>query len=137
MASKATNNMWEGSLTPLLEHLDADKGFDRVVAEASQKTAPQYLKIGAVEGIRPALAAALGPRRHVVVVTASARDSEEVVNEIRSWWAGPSTQIASLDSWETLPTACPSAGRRSGLRRYSRPRHASALAHSAHCQGSW
>ncbi|MCI1901945.1 MAG: transcription-repair coupling factor, partial [Bifidobacteriaceae bacterium] len=103
MASKATNNMWEGSLTPLLEHLDADKGFDRVVAEASQKTAPQYLKIGAVEGIRPALAAALGPRRHVVVVTASARDSEEVVNEIRSWWAGPSTQIASLDSWETLP----------------------------------
>lgn len=104
MASKSqASSQWEGSLSSLALNLEHDKNFSRVLEEASRGDSADYLKIGAVEGIRAALAASLGEKRHTILVTPSARDSEEMVDEVRSWWAGPSSQVASLDSWETLP----------------------------------
>lgn len=105
MAAKTQpSESWESTLARLLPSLDADEGFSRLTQSAAAKTTvDDYLKVGAVEGIRPALAVSIAAQRSVIVVTPSARDAEEFVGEAQSWWPGPISQIASLDAWETLP----------------------------------
>lgn len=95
-----------GSLVGVLESLMGDPQFARLaegeMGPDSSDTDPSLL-IGAVSGVRPALAAAVARRTPVVVVVPSGRDAEEFVADVRSWYDGDPREVALLESWETLP----------------------------------
>ncbi|MCI1935347.1 MAG: transcription-repair coupling factor [Bifidobacteriaceae bacterium] len=118
---------WEGTLSPYLEAAQRDAGVAELVHTAMDTTDSDSLKIAAVEGIRPVLAAVVGAHRHVVVVTPSARDCEGFADTVRSWWSGDPQQVATLDAWETLPherlspRADTVAGRMAVFRRLAHP----------------
>ncbi|NMF02191.1 transcription-repair coupling factor [Bifidobacterium boum] len=96
-----------GSLAGLLEQLDHDRAFHDLahglVDIPVHETADPALKVAAVSGIRPALAAANAHHAPVVVIVPSGRESQEAVDAIRSWYDGDPQDIAELEAWETLP----------------------------------
>ncbi|MEE1296853.1 MAG: transcription-repair coupling factor, partial [Bifidobacterium sp.] len=94
-----------GSLTAVRERLMDDPDFSMLVlGEAEEPTdGDPSLLVGAVAGIRPALEAAVARRSPVIAVTASGRDAEELVDDVRSWYDGDPHEVALLESWETLP----------------------------------
>jgi len=94
-----------GSLRPLLDDLQADAAFTRLVQGDSQPAADTdtSLMVQAPQGIRPALAAAAAGRAPVVLVVPSERDAQEMTGAIRSWYEGDPGDVALLRSWETLP----------------------------------
>ncbi|PJM73100.1 transcription-repair coupling factor [Bifidobacterium primatium] len=114
----------DGSLSPILEGLDADGRFRDTV-----RSNEHVLTIGAAAGIRPALAAAVAStaKRPVVMVVPSGRDAEETVASLRSWYGGDPGDIALLQAWETLPHERLSprsdtvAGRMAVFRRLAHP----------------
>ena len=112
MAGEATHpDLINGSLVGILSELEQDKTFLRLAAgdiEASDDVDNSVLA-GIPEGLRPALAAAIGqgvagkPGKPVVLVVASGREAEETVGSLRSWYDGDPNDIAQLEAWETLP----------------------------------
>ena len=105
-ADALMNQLVGGSLSGLLESLDKDQGFRRLVNDEVEPpegdVAPGVI-VGAPDGIRPALAAAVAKRHPVVYVVASGREAEETVDALRSWYDGDPRDIAQLEAWETLP----------------------------------
>ncbi|MFT9243280.1 MAG: transcription-repair coupling factor [Bifidobacterium aquikefiri] len=96
----------EGSLSHLLEDLQRDSIFQKVVTgetDISESKTDPSTTLGIPEGLRPALIAATAARKTVIVITASGRDAEEMAGAIRSWYPGDPQEIALLDAWETLP----------------------------------
>ncbi|PLS30796.1 transcription-repair coupling factor [Bifidobacterium margollesii] len=101
--------------------LERDPAFRSLLdgtAEPSSSALEPQLTVGAVEGIRPALAAALALRcgeNHaetqsatnddgmVVLVVPSGRDAEEIAGSLESWYDANPSDIAVLRAWETLP----------------------------------
>ena len=112
MAGEATHpDLINGSLAGILSELEQDKTFLKLAAgdiEASDDVDNSVLA-GIPEGLRPALAAAIGqgvagkPGKPVVLVVASGREAEETVGSLRSWYDGDPNDIAQLEAWETLP----------------------------------
>lgn len=96
-----------GSLAGLLGQLDHDRAFHDLahglVDIPVHETADPALKVAAVSGIRPGLAAATAHHAPVVVIVPSGRESQEAVDAIRSWYDGDPQDIAELEAWETLP----------------------------------
>ncbi|MBW3087872.1 transcription-repair coupling factor [Bifidobacterium sp. 82T24] len=127
----------DGMLHDLLRRLDGDADFRRLVdVGASHDGGRSRLTIGAPEGIRPALVAALAeeaPGSTVVMVVPSGRDAEECVQSIRSWYGGDPGDVAILQAWETLPHERLSprsdtvAGRMAVFRRLAHPEPGSAM----------
>ncbi|KAA8819751.1 transcription-repair coupling factor [Bifidobacterium rousetti] len=104
-----------GSLAGVLESLTRDPVFGKVVSGGIDETddVDGSIVVGAPEGVRPAIAAAIargtvggnagtGPRP-VVLVVASGREAEDMVGSLRSWYDGDPNDIAQLEAWETLP----------------------------------
>ena len=93
---------WAGTLSPFLDDAARDAGVAELLERAGR---PEYgrLTVSAVEGVRPAVAAAVAQRRPVAIVTASSREAESVADDIRSWWPGELSRVAVLPAWETLP----------------------------------
>ena len=105
-ADALMNQLVDGSLSGLLESLDKDQGFRRLVndeVEPPEGDVAPGIIVGAPDGIRPALAAAVAKRHPVVYVVASGREAEETVDALRSWYDGDPRDIAQLEAWETLP----------------------------------
>ena len=112
MAGEATHpDLINGSLVGILSGLEQDKTFLRLATgdiEVSDDVDNSVLA-GIPEGLRPALAAAIGqgvagkPGKPVVLVVASGREAEETVGSLRSWYDGDPNDIAQLEAWETLP----------------------------------
>ena len=96
-----------GSLSGILERLDADPSFHALAAGRVDRddaaAADPSIVVGAPAGLRPALAAAVAARRPVVFVVASGREAEDTVDALRSWYGGDPNDIAQLEAWETLP----------------------------------
>lgn len=117
-SSEQSSPVVTGTLAPFVASLMKDPTFSELVADGSD-----YTLIGAPEGIRPALAAAVAaadqsdqagkakqgkqagrqPGRPVVLVVPSSRDAEDAVASIRSWYRGDPSDIDELAAWETLP----------------------------------
>lgn len=95
-----------GSLNDLLGRLDSDAAFRDLHlgnTELPDSATDPALTIGASEGIRPAIAAAVAERNDVVMVLPSGRDAQEMADALRSWYGGNPADIAVLEAWETLP----------------------------------
>ncbi|MBM6699076.1 transcription-repair coupling factor [Bifidobacterium pullorum subsp. saeculare] len=107
MAAEPTDGGVNGSLAGLLESLGRDPAFAKAasgdVDDLAAASQTGIVTVGAPEGIRPALAAALAHRRPVVLVVASGREAEETVASLRSWWDGDPAAVGQLEAWETLP----------------------------------
>lgn len=112
------SQQWRGALAPWLVDVASDPGIAELVSSLSDPTAVDTAAVaddsgstldlhrrtvGAVNGIRPSLAAALAQHVPVVLVVPSQRDGEEIVDDIRSWWPDDPSNIALMPSWETLP----------------------------------
>ena len=107
MAGEATHpDLINGSLVGILSELEQDKTFLKLAAgdiEASDDVDNSVLA-GIPEGLRPALAAAIGqgvagkPGKPVVLVVASGREAEETVGSLRSWYDGDPNDIAQLEA---------------------------------------
>ncbi|BDR54447.1 transcription-repair-coupling factor [Bombiscardovia apis] len=124
----------EHALAPYLEQLRADSTFSRLVSgRAGDDSLDGRLTIQAPSGIRPALVAAAAQRQPVVYIVPSERDGEEAVASLRSWFDGPSENIALLQAWETLPherlspRADTVAARMAVFRRLAHPKPADSL----------
>ena len=105
-AETTMNQLVEGSLSGLLESLDRDPSFHALATDDFDRpegAADPSIVVGAPEGVRPALAAAVARRSPVVYLVASGREAEETVNALRSWYDGDPNDIAQLEAWETLP----------------------------------
>lgn len=105
-AAAATHGTTCGALTALRESLDADPAFHGLahgMIGPDADAAEPSLTIGAPDGIRPALAAARAALSPIVVVVPSGREAEELVDDIRSWYAGDPASVTQLEAWETLP----------------------------------
>ncbi|MDE5641515.1 MAG: transcription-repair coupling factor [Bifidobacterium castoris] len=105
-AAAATHGTTCGALTALRESLEADPAFHGLahgMIEPDAAAAEPSLTIGAPDGIRPALAAARAALSPIVVVVPSGREAEELVDDIRSWYAGDPAGVTQLEAWETLP----------------------------------
>ncbi|KAA8821665.1 transcription-repair coupling factor [Bifidobacterium vespertilionis] len=95
-----------GTLAHLLDGLQADPSFKALAdgrIDVPESDVDPTLTIGAPDGMRTALAAAVASRVPVVLVVASGREAEETVDALRSWYAGDPNDIAQLEAWETLP----------------------------------
>ncbi len=91
------------TLVPLRQELESDHTFNDLIAEGSAGKSDIRV-VGAVDGVRPAVAAALANNgKPVVLVVPSSRDAQEYVQSIRSFYSGKPQDIAMLDAWETLP----------------------------------
>ena len=101
MATRVQNALIDGSLCGILERLDEDPAFHRLVADG--KDIAPIITVGAPDGLRPAIAAAQAEHTPVVLVVASSREAEDTVNALRSWYDGDPNDIAQLEAWETLP----------------------------------
>ena len=107
--SSAVAHTSDGSLRALIDSLRDDQAFRSLLDGTYvplRSTQSTQLTVGCPNGIRPALAAALvqnNPQRPVVMVTPSSRDAEELTAALRSWYGGNPSDIAMLQSWETLP----------------------------------
>jgi transcription-repair coupling factor (superfamily II helicase) len=89
-----------------LSALDADKNFRDLhqgKVELPDSDADPTLTIAAPKGIRPALAAAVGERKTVILVVPSGREAQDMAQALRSWYGGNPDDIAVLEAWETLP----------------------------------
>lgn len=133
--SQEPRELESGSLSGLLEALNADASFRRLAAgecDAPGSGDPALL-VGAPEGIRPALAAARAAHAPVVIVVPSSRHAEDTLNAVRSWYGGDPQAVALLEAWETLPherlspRADTVANRMAVLRRLAHPEPGSAL----------
>ncbi|MBW3080735.1 transcription-repair coupling factor [Bifidobacterium saguinibicoloris] len=112
MAAETTgSDPVNGALAGVLDALLHDPAFRRVATGDVDETddIDGSVVVGAPEGVRPALAAAIAqgvdgkPARPVVLVVASGREAEETVGALRSWYDGDPGDIAQLEAWETLP----------------------------------
>ncbi|OZG68941.1 transcription-repair coupling factor [Bifidobacterium eulemuris] len=95
-----------GSLVGVLARLADDPAFRDLIAgeiEPAEGAADPAITVGAVDGVRPALAVAAAQMRPVVLVVASGREAEEMVDALRSWYDGDPNDIAQMEAWETLP----------------------------------
>ena len=106
-ATRVQNALIDGSLCGILERLDEDPAFHRLVSGgmsiADGKDIAPIITVGAPDGLRPAIAAAQAEHTPVVLVVASSREAEDTVNALRSWYGGDPNDIAQLEAWETLP----------------------------------
>ena len=106
-ATRVQNALIDGSLCGILERLDEDPAFHRLVSGgmsiADDKDIAPIITVGAPDGLRPAIAAAQAEHTPVVLVVASSREAEDTVNALRSWYDGDPNDIAQLEAWETLP----------------------------------
>lgn len=96
----------DGALQGLLELLRGDRAFARLVdglVQAGASDNKPSLTVRAPKGIRPALAAASAVKGPVILVVPSEHDAQEMNQAIRAWWAGDPHEVATLESWETLP----------------------------------
>lgn len=104
-AAHATGAL-DGALKDLLELLRDDRAFARLVdglVQAGTSDIDPSLTVRAPRGIRPALVAASAVKRPVIMVVPSEHDAQEMNQAIRAWWAGLPQEVATLESWETLP----------------------------------
>lgn len=94
-----------GSLHYLIDSLMNDQTFAGLVrGEIDNNEADDpSITIGAPSGITPALASAASERKPVVIVVASSRQAQDMVDALRSWYPGNPRDIAQLECWETLP----------------------------------
>lgn len=88
----------DGSLSSFLPGLREDPAFADLVDDGRGVSL-----VGAPLGIRPALAAATGEGRPVIMVVPSGRDAEDMVGSIRSWYRGNPADVDMIPAWETLP----------------------------------
>ena len=106
-ATRVQNALIDGSLCGILERLDEDPAFHRLVSGgmsiADDKDIAPIITVGTPDGLRPAIAAAQAEHTPVVLVVASSREAEDTVNALRSWYDGDPNDIAQLEAWETLP----------------------------------
>ena len=106
-ATRVQNALIDGSLCGILERLDEDPAFHRLVSGgmsiADGKDIAPIITVGTPDGLRPAIAAAQAEHTPVVLVVASSREAEDTVNALRSWYDGDPNDIAQLEAWETLP----------------------------------
>ena len=106
-ATRVQNALIDGSLCGILERLDEDPAFHRLVSGgmsiADGKDIAPIITVGTPDGLRPAIAAAQAEHTPVVLVVASSREAEDTVNALRSWYGGDPNDIAQLEAWETLP----------------------------------
>ena len=104
-ATRVQNALIDGSLCGILERLDEDPAFHRLVSGgmsiADDKDIAPIITVGAPDGLRPAIAAAQAEHTPVVLVVASSREAEDTVNALRSWYDGDPNDIAQLEAWET------------------------------------
>ena len=104
-ATRVQNALIDGSLCGILERLDEDPAFHRLVSGgmsiADGKDIAPIITVGAPDGLRPAIAAAQAEHTPVVLVVASSREAEDTVNALRSWYGGDPNDIAQLEAWET------------------------------------
>ncbi|MEN0135005.1 MAG: transcription-repair coupling factor [Rhodococcus sp. (in: high G+C Gram-positive bacteria)] len=97
---------------------------DAVVAQVTEALGRRHLDIVAPAPARPFVAAALAERTHLLLVTATGRDADDLTAELQEMIGDA---VAQFPSWETLPheRLSPSAdtvGRRvEVLRRLARP----------------
>ncbi|WP_072688164.1 transcription-repair coupling factor [Rhodococcus marinonascens] len=97
---------------------------DGVIAQVTQALGRQHLDVVAPRSVRPFVAAALAERTHLLLVTATGREADDVTAELKEMIGDGAAQFPS---WETLPheRLSPSAdtvGRRMEvLRRLARP----------------
>ena len=98
-ATRVQNALIDGSLCGILERLDEDPAFHRLVSGgmsiADDKDIAPIITVGAPDGLRPAIAAAQAEHTPVVLVVASSREAEDTVNALRSWYDGDPNDIAS------------------------------------------
>ena len=84
MATRVQNALIDGSLCGILERLDEDPAFHRLVSGgmsiADGKDIAPIITVGAPDGLRPAIAAAQAEHTPVVLVVASSREAEDTVN---------------------------------------------------------
>lgn len=95
-----------GALAQILERLDLDEALQRLVRgeiDPDPQDGEPGIVVGAVDGIRPAIAAQVAHSRPVVMVVPSSRDAQDMAASLRSWYDGDPNDIAQLDAWETLP----------------------------------
>ena len=106
-ATRVQNALIDGSLCGILERLDEDPAFHRLVSGgmsiADGKDIAPIITVGTPDGLRPAIAAAQAEHTPVVLVVASSREAEDTVNALRSWYGGDPNDISLLEAWETLP----------------------------------
>lgn len=106
-ATRVQNALIDGSLCGILERLDEDPAFHRLVSGgmsiADGKDIAPIITVGTPDGLRPAIAAAQAEHTPVVLVVASSREAEDTVNALRSWYGGDPNDIAQLRPRETLP----------------------------------
>ena len=99
-ATRVQNALIDGSLCGILERLDEDPAFHRLVSGgmsiADDKDIAPIITVGAPDGLRPAIAAAQAEHTPVVLVVASSREAEDTVNALRSWYDGDPNDIAQL-----------------------------------------
>ena len=83
-ATRVQNALIDGSLCGILERLDEDPAFHRLVSGgmsiADGKDIAPIITVGAPDGLRPAIAAAQAEHTPVVLVVASSREAEDTVN---------------------------------------------------------
>lgn len=92
------------TLRAYTEQLSQTEDFSRLL-ECASSTPSLIQRVRAVQGIRPAVEANLAHEGStpLVVLVSSGRQAAQTAEEIRSWYDGPSHDIAVLDAWETLP----------------------------------
>ena len=102
MATRVQNALIDGSLCGILEQLDEDPAFHRLVSGgmsiADDKDIAPIITVGAPDGLRPAIAAAQAEHTPVVLGVASSREAEDTVNALRSWYGGDPNDIAQLEA---------------------------------------
>ena len=106
MAADPVQLPTSGSLAGILDVLETDEDFRALISdeiEVPESDIDPSITVGVPEGLRPALAAGAAGTRPVVLVVASGREAEEMVEAIRSWYSGDPNDVAQLEAWETLP----------------------------------
>ena len=106
MAAEPVQLPTSGSLAGILDVLETDEDFRALISdeiEVPESDIDPSITVGVPEGLRPALAAGAAGTRPVVLVVASGREAEEMVEAIRSWYSGDPNDVAQLEAWETLP----------------------------------
>ena len=88
MAAEPVQLPTSGSLAGILDVLETDEDFRALISdeiEVPESDIDPSITVGVPEGLRPALAAGAAGTRPVVLVVASGREAEEMVEAIRSW----------------------------------------------------
>ena len=100
MAAEPVQLPTSGSLAGILDVLETDEDFRALISgeiEVPESDIDPSITVGVPEGLRPALAAGAAGTRPVVLVVASGREAEEMVEAIRSWYSGDPNDVAQLE----------------------------------------